>query len=176
MDWNLPGSASMDFSRHEYWTGLPSLLQVISLTQGTTPGLLHRRQIPYHLIHEGSPQLSIFLKFFIIKCCGEIWAVVISEYVLQNDTSTPAAQRGRRWASERKDLGRPLSWEIRLPLFILLDLTLLRWIAPALAWSSKPLLISCVGVGESHSIFSGLIFWDLCSEPHPSGQLVCLCS
>ena len=107
--------------------GYHSLLQVISLTQGSNPGLLHCRKILYHLIHQGSPQLSIFLKFFIIKCCGEIWAVVISEYVLSNDTSTSSAQRGRRSASGRKDLGRPLSWETQLPLFILLDLTLLLW-------------------------------------------------
>ena len=60
--------------------GYHSLLKVISLTQGSNPGLLHCRKILYHPIHQGSPQLSIFLKFFIIKCCGEIWAVVISEY------------------------------------------------------------------------------------------------
>ena len=72
MDRNLPGSVSMDFSRQEYWSGLPSLLQVISLTQGSNLGLLHYKQILYHLIYQGSPQLSIFLEIFIIKCCGEI--------------------------------------------------------------------------------------------------------
>ena len=36
---------SMGFSRQEYWSGLPFLLQGIFLTQGSNPGLLHCRQI-----------------------------------------------------------------------------------------------------------------------------------
>ena len=35
--------------------GCYSLLQGIFLTQGSNPGLLHCRQIPYHLRHQGSP-------------------------------------------------------------------------------------------------------------------------
>ena len=34
--------------------GFPALLQRIFLTQGPNPGLLHCRQILYHLSHEGS--------------------------------------------------------------------------------------------------------------------------
>ena len=40
-----------------------SLLQEIFLTQGSNPGLLHYRQIPYCLSHQGSP----FLQHFIMK-------------------------------------------------------------------------------------------------------------
>ena len=45
---------SMGFSRQEYWSGLPFLLQGIFLTQGLNPGLLHCRQIPYCLNHQES--------------------------------------------------------------------------------------------------------------------------
>ena len=44
---------SMEFSRQEQWSGLPFLLQEIFLTQGSNPGLLHCRKIPYHLSHQG---------------------------------------------------------------------------------------------------------------------------
>ena len=44
-----PHGLSMGFSRQE------SLLQGIFLTQGSNSGLLHCRQILYHLNHQGSP-------------------------------------------------------------------------------------------------------------------------
>ena len=44
---------SMEFSRQEYWSGLPSLLQGIFPTQGLNPGLLHFGQIVYPLSHQG---------------------------------------------------------------------------------------------------------------------------
>ena len=46
----------MGFSRQEYWSGLPFLLQGIFLTQGLNLGLLHCRQIPYCLNHQESPK------------------------------------------------------------------------------------------------------------------------
>ena len=42
-------SLSMEFSRQEYWSGLPFLLQRNFPTQGLNPGLLHLRQILYCL-------------------------------------------------------------------------------------------------------------------------------
>ena len=39
---------SVAFSRQEYWSGLPFLLQEISPTQGSNLGLLHCKQILYH--------------------------------------------------------------------------------------------------------------------------------
>ena len=48
----------MEFSRQEYWVvivGSDSLLQGTFLTQGLNLGLLHYRQILYHLSHQGSP-------------------------------------------------------------------------------------------------------------------------
>ena len=46
----------MEFSRQEYWSGCHSLFQGIFPTQGSNPGLLHVRQILYHLSHQGSPK------------------------------------------------------------------------------------------------------------------------
>ena len=47
---------SMGFSRQENWSGFPSLLQGIFPTEGLNPGLLHCRQILYHLSQQGGPQ------------------------------------------------------------------------------------------------------------------------
>ena len=38
---------SVGFSRQEYWSGLPFLLQGIFLTQESNPNLLHCREILY---------------------------------------------------------------------------------------------------------------------------------
>ena len=46
---------SMGFSLQEYWIGLPCPSPGIFLMQGSNLGLLHYRQILYHLSHKGSP-------------------------------------------------------------------------------------------------------------------------
>ena len=48
--WNFPGKNN--------GVGCNSLLQGIFPTQGSNPGLLHCRQILYHLSHQGSPVLE----------------------------------------------------------------------------------------------------------------------
>ena len=56
MDCSPPGSSlSMGFSRQEYWGELCVLLQEIFLTQGSNPGLLHCRQVLYHLSCKEAP-------------------------------------------------------------------------------------------------------------------------
>ena len=45
-----------DLPRENTGVGNHSLLQGIFLTQGSTPGLLHGRQMLYHLSHQGSPE------------------------------------------------------------------------------------------------------------------------
>ena len=71
MDCSLLGSSLfMGFSKQEYWSGLPFPLQGIFLDQGSSLGLLHCRQILYHLSHQGSwialnLQGHKFLKFII---------------------------------------------------------------------------------------------------------------
>ena len=54
---------SMGFSRQEYWSALPSLLQGIFPTQGSNLSLLHFRQILYHLSHQGSAVHDINLVY-----------------------------------------------------------------------------------------------------------------
>ena len=54
-----PHGLSMGFTRQEYWSGLPSLLQGIFLKQGSNLGLLNCRQVLYHLSYQGSPRFMI---------------------------------------------------------------------------------------------------------------------
>ena len=49
-------SLSMGFCRQEYWSGLPFPLQGVLPTRESNPGLLHCRQILYHLSHQRSPK------------------------------------------------------------------------------------------------------------------------
>ena len=57
--WSPPGSSVLGDSPGKN-TGVSSLslLQGIFLTQGSNPGLLHCRQILYHMSHQGSPQIN----------------------------------------------------------------------------------------------------------------------
>ena len=49
--WDFPGKGT--------GVGCHFLLQRIFLTRGSNPGLLHCRQMLYHLSHQGSPYVSI---------------------------------------------------------------------------------------------------------------------
>ena len=64
-------SLSLGFSRQEYWNGCHFLLQGIFLTQGSNPGLLHCRQILYHLSH-----LRIEEDVFMIRHSGILCTAV----------------------------------------------------------------------------------------------------
>ena len=44
-----PGSSAHTILQEIYWRGLPFLIQGIFLTQGSSPGLPHCKQILYHL-------------------------------------------------------------------------------------------------------------------------------
>ena len=59
MDCSLPGSSVHGIfqARILEWVGI-SFSKQIFLTQGLNPGLLHCRQILYHLSHQGSPILE----------------------------------------------------------------------------------------------------------------------
>ena len=64
---------SMEFSRKEYWSGLPFLSPSPEdlPTQGSNPGLLHCRQTLYYLSYQGSPAFTergkILLKAWILE-------------------------------------------------------------------------------------------------------------
>ena len=57
MDYSPPGSPAMEFSKQEYWSGLPFPLQGIAPTQGLNPGLLHCRWILNQLSHKENPRI-----------------------------------------------------------------------------------------------------------------------
>ena len=65
--WDFPGNS----------TGVDChfLLQRIFLTQGSNPGLLHCRQMLYHLSHQGSPKPTIYMYPYILP----IWKGKIRE-------------------------------------------------------------------------------------------------
>ena len=63
--WTLARQAplSMDFSKQEYWSGLPFPSSRIFLTQGLNLGLLYCRWTLYHLSHQGFFCLHSYLFF-----------------------------------------------------------------------------------------------------------------
>ena len=68
---------SMEFSRPEYCNGYShSLLQGIFPTQGLNPGLLHCRQILYHLNHQRSPSICVSFLERSIKTRIILWVLV----------------------------------------------------------------------------------------------------
>ena len=51
----------MGFSRQQYWSGLPFLLQGIFPIQRSDVDLLHCRQFLYCLSHQGSPRAPLIM-------------------------------------------------------------------------------------------------------------------
>ena len=74
MDYSPQVPLSMEFSRQEFWSGLPFPSPGHLLSPGIEPGLLHCRQILYCLSHKGSlfhdSDLSIFLLQILITTLG----------------------------------------------------------------------------------------------------------
>ena len=69
MNYSPPGSSVRgDSPGKNTGVGCHALLQGIFPTQGSNPGLLHCRQIPYYLSHRGSPwyrvQKDIYIFWF----------------------------------------------------------------------------------------------------------------
>ena len=75
---------SKEFSRQEYWSGNHSLLQGIFPTEGSNQGLLHCRQILYHLSHLGSlGSLEIeVIHFFLLR--GVLRTLKVVPYAATN--------------------------------------------------------------------------------------------
>ena len=61
----------MGSSRQEYWSGLPFPSSGNLPNPGIKPGLLHCREILYHLIHQGSPENSVPSKLTACSCLME---------------------------------------------------------------------------------------------------------
>ena len=62
---------SMEFSRQEYWSGLPCPPPGVFPTQGSNPGIPHCRQILYCLSHQGSPWILEWVAYPFSK--GSSW-------------------------------------------------------------------------------------------------------
>ena len=80
--WTIARQAplSMEFSRQEYRCGSHSLLLAIFPTQGSDPGLLHCKQILYHLSYQGSPTSCITLGKILNLCWAHFPSVKWSSY------------------------------------------------------------------------------------------------
>ena len=74
---------SMEFSRQEYWNGLPLLSPGIFPTQGSNPGLPHCRQTLYYLSHQGSPVYPYPLEDVGCACVCVCVCVYVYVYVLR---------------------------------------------------------------------------------------------
>ena len=57
MNCSCQAPLSLEFSRQEYWSGLPFPSPGDLPDQESNPDLLHCRQILYHLSHQGNPSL-----------------------------------------------------------------------------------------------------------------------
>ena len=68
----LQAPLSVGFSSENIRVGCHSLLQGIFPTQGLSPGLLHCRQILYHMSHQGSPLPGYYILGAIITTGDKI--------------------------------------------------------------------------------------------------------
>ena len=62
-DCSPPAPLSMEFSRQEYWSGLPFPSPGLFPTQGSNPGLPLCRRILHHLSHQRSPRILEWVAF-----------------------------------------------------------------------------------------------------------------
>ena len=110
--WTLAHQAtlSMGFSRQEYWSGCHSPLQVVFLTQGSNPGLLHCRQI--HCRHTDGLVVSniLVVEIFFMWLSSSLseetlkLTVIYSENLFSLYTDTVV--RENRLAFSMEDLGK----------------------------------------------------------------------
>ena len=71
----------MEFSRQEYWSGLPFPSPGIFPTQGSRPGPLHRRQVFYLQSRQGAVLLALCLSIqFNWRDCSDWDGVVQSGF------------------------------------------------------------------------------------------------
>ena len=85
-------SLSTEFSRQEYWSGLPFPFPGDLSDPGIEPDLLHHRQILYHLSHQRSPGF----------CSKTLW--ISCKYICIY-TRFPGGSDGRESACSVGDLG-----------------------------------------------------------------------
>ena len=102
-----PASSSVHgFSRQEYWSGLPFLVQGIFPAQGLNLGLLHCRQILYHLSHQrnifyniGIYNIYIMFMLHMMWCREPPWEIPPMTKVMRErpDRQKQIRTRGIPW-------------------------------------------------------------------------------
>ena len=90
MDCSPPGSASMGFSREQYWSGLPSPFPADLPNQGANSSLLHWQADSFPLSHQGSPRMHLGGK------SGSISEVYVACFKAEPAVGT-ATLPGLRW-------------------------------------------------------------------------------
>ena len=104
MDCSPPGSSVHgDSPGKNSGVGYHTLLQGILPTQGWEPGLLHCRQILYHLSHQGSPVIIIGN---VIKCL--VYPKPLQYFGLENPMDYP-------WGCKESDMAEQLSLSHNAP-------------------------------------------------------------
>ena len=88
----------MEFSRQEYWSGLPFPSPEIFPTQGSNSGLLHHRQILYHLSYReflDNVQANMLKQ----DACWELWKtespLILLREILEKDACSPWIVQGK---------------------------------------------------------------------------------
>ena len=109
---------SMEFSRQEYWIGLPFSSPEIFLIQGLNPGLPHCRQILYHLSYQGSPRILAWVAYPFSR--GLDLGIKLGSPSLQVD-SLPAELPGKPQSSHCTSLSMQLFFIVEKLLLQFLD-------------------------------------------------------
>ena len=92
MDRHLPGSFAIRFSREKYWRGLPLPPPEDLPDLRFKPGLLHCRQILYHLSHQGSLHLwkgNFYAKGLVFLNMERYWQIPLQ----MGHTNMPSSQQ-----------------------------------------------------------------------------------
>ena len=112
MDWSLPDSSVHGIfqTRILEWVTIPFSRRIFP-TEGSNPGLLHYRQILYHLSHEGSPSNPKRDSNSIEMICWRLLALNICSDAEIKALMLPGALRAGSW-------GRvcPALWVLRCTL------------------------------------------------------------
>ena len=139
-----------DFPGENTGVGSHSLVQGIFLTQGSNPGLLHCRQILYHLSHQGSPGManghvkgcsaSLIVREMQIRTTGKYHFTLVSVAITEKSTDN-------KWWRGCREKGTLLHcWrecQLVQPLWKKLS-RFLKKLRTSI-WSSNP----CISLGEN---------------------------
>ena len=88
---------SMEFSREEYWSGLPFPSPGDLPDPGIKPGLPHSRQMLYHLSHLGSPMIKGETD------CNKDWTLKSLQWLSSHNMNEAGRLQEKQYKALRKD-------------------------------------------------------------------------